>query len=149
MIKMKLCKKMSLFYQETLMTYCSRSNRYFRWFIIILGFISLCFVSAYKVRQRDVWKKQLHTINDVFDKDEINNYYLNSDRTDTEKTFIYLKGMIILIIIGIIFLGLKKGLMGISLGTFIGSCLGIWISICFPSIIYFLEFIFSGKIFSN
>ncbi|WP_341266510.1 hypothetical protein [Candidatus Phytoplasma fraxini] len=147
---MNLYKKTVLFFQEKLIPNCCRHNKYFRWFVIVLGIIIFCFVSAYNVggSTRDIWKNQLCTFSDVFDIKKIKEYYLNKDLNDTEKTIIYLKGMIIGILIFVIYCGFKKGLIGISLGFLVGACLGIWISIGCPSVIYFLEFFFSGKIFS-
>ncbi|MDV3170247.1 MAG: hypothetical protein Q8811_00510 [Candidatus Phytoplasma australasiaticum] len=41
-------------------------------------------------------------------------------------------------------MSLRRGLLGITLGTFIGAFLGLSVGMIYPSIIYFLELIYKG-----
>lgn len=154
---MNLYKKIILFFKEKIIPNCSNHNKYFRFVIIILGFLFFCLTASYEYKERKIWQDSnifrngdtLQKIKNIFDKGKIEKYQLEEKNYEGEKeqTFIIFKGMFIGIIIFSIMLGFKKGLAGISLGVFIGSFVGVWVSILFPSFVYFLEFIFAGKIF--
>lgn len=158
---MNLYKKIILFFKEKIIPNCSNHNKYFRFVIIILGFLFFCLTASYESKERKIWQDgnifrngdTLQKIKNIFDKGKIEKYQLEEkndegeNEGEKEQTFIILKGMFIGIIIFSIILGFKKGLVGISLGVFIGSFVGIWVSILIPSFVYFLEFIFAGKIF--
>ncbi|WP_284928392.1 hypothetical protein [Candidatus Phytoplasma sp. AldY-WA1] len=143
---MTLCKKLTLFFKDKIAPNCSHKNKYFRFLIIILGFIFFYFTASFNVKNREIWKNN-NGFKNVTEKIEKFQDQKNSDLEISEQSFINFKGMFIGIIIFVILLVFKKGFNGISLGTLIGACVGIWIAIGFPSIIYFLEFVFSGKIF--
>ncbi|MBS2126428.1 hypothetical protein J8J04_01860 ['Fragaria x ananassa' phyllody phytoplasma] len=44
-------------------------------------------------------------------------------------TYLYLTAMVSGMFLGGLILGLKKGAMGVSLGVFVGSALGLWLSL--------------------
>ncbi|WAN63415.1 hypothetical protein RS022_05510 [Candidatus Phytoplasma rubi] len=149
---MTLCKKLILFFKDKIVTNCSLKNKYFRFLIIILGFIFFYFTASFNVEKRTIWtdNNRFKNVSDIFKNTEKIEKFQdkkNENSEITEQSFINFKGMFIGIIIFIVLLVLKKGFNGISLGTLIGACVGIWIAIGIPSIIYFLEFFFSGKIF--
>ncbi|MDV3169188.1 MAG: hypothetical protein Q8796_02755, partial [Candidatus Phytoplasma australasiaticum] len=79
----------------------------------------------------------------VFDLHKIYQFQIN-DRQELEETIIFLKSMFLGIINGICFMSLRRGLLGITLGTFIGAFLGLSVGMIYPSIIYFLELIYKG-----
>ncbi len=150
---MTLCKKLTLFFKDKIAPNCSHKNKYFRFLIIILGFIFFYFTASFNVKNREIWTnhngfKNVNAL-DIFKNTETIEKFQDKPNTGeiSEQSFINFKGMFIGIIIFVILLVFKKGFNGISLGTLIGACVGIWIAIGFPSIIYFLEFVFSGKIF--
>jgi hypothetical protein len=163
---MTLCKKLTLFFKDKIAPNCSHKNKYFRFLIIILGFIFFYFTASFNVKNREIWTvddgfknvnaldifKNTKKIEEFQDKPNTGSKISEQNKPNTgseisEQSFINFKGMFIGIIIFVILLVFKKGFNGISLGTLIGACVGIWIAIGFPSIIYFLEFVFSGKIF--
>lgn len=149
---MTLCKKLTLFFKDKIAPNCSHKNKYFRFLIIILGFIFFYFTASFNVKNREIWADNdvFKNVSDIFkntEKIEKFQDQTNKGSKISEQSFINFKGMFIGIIIFVILLVFKKGFNGISLGTLIGACVGIWIAIGFPSIIYFLEFVFSGKIF--
>ncbi|AYJ01486.1 hypothetical protein CWO85_03210 [Candidatus Phytoplasma ziziphi] len=150
---MNLCKKLTLFFKDKIVPNCSRKNKYFRFLIIILGFIFFYFTVSFNVENRSIWKDNngFKDVSDIF-KDNTKKIEQHQDKKIdnseiSEQSFINFKGMFIGIIIFVVLFVLKKGFNGISLGTLVGACIGIWISIGIPSIVYFLEFVFSGKIF--
>ncbi|MGI3136425.1 MAG: hypothetical protein ACN23H_02490 [Candidatus Phytoplasma vitis] len=149
---MTLCKKLTLFFKDKIVPNCSLKNKYFRLLIIILGFIFFYFTASFNVEKRTIWTDNngFKNVSDIFKNTEKIEKFQdkkNNNSEITEQSFINFKGMFIGIIIFVVLLVLKKGFNGISLGTLIGACIGIWIAIGIPSIIYFLEFVFSGKIF--
>ncbi|MDO8168147.1 hypothetical protein [Candidatus Phytoplasma melaleucae] len=114
-------------------------SKFFAFIICIINIFFIFFIISCKIN-RDIYKNNKVHFSNVFNNKEIIELQTN-DITESEETVIGLKSMYIGIIICITFLGLKKGVFGITLGTFIGACLGIWLAILFPSIIYFMELI--------
>ncbi|MDV3168108.1 MAG: hypothetical protein Q8781_01620 [Candidatus Phytoplasma stylosanthis] len=148
---MNIYNKFILFFQKKNVFHLSKDNKYFRFFVIFLGFIGLLIIISFNLK-RDVYdKNEPITFKNVFQKSFIekkqNLHDSDFDSKKSEKTIVGLKAMWIGVIIFIIYLGLKKGLIGISLGTFIGACFGIWLFILYPSFFYFLELIYK-KIFN-
>ncbi|WCA22434.1 hypothetical protein [Candidatus Phytoplasma oryzae] len=121
-----------------------------KFIIIFLGILLLILCLSFNLK-RDIYKKNPnHYWSKLKYELKYNNDYIRYKipdikeiDIDNEIKFIGLKSMFLGIIICVILLSLKKGLsVSISLGTFLGSCVGIWIFILFPSFIYLLELLF-------
>ncbi|MBP3059460.1 hypothetical protein FEF22_001540 [Texas Phoenix palm phytoplasma] len=116
-------------------------KRYFYFFIFLINVLILYFIlNSFIERQIFSGINKIDFTN-VFNKEKIVNFQIN-DISGKEETIAGIKSMLLGVLFFINFFGLKQGLIGISLGTFIGSCLGIWISMLFPSFIYLFELIF-------
>lgn len=126
------------FFQKPLQNY-----KYFRLTFIFLSLIFLFGILSCNLQNREIFNDiNLTNVFEGFLKNDNQNEVLFSqfkDKQGIEQNFINIKAMLMGIIIGIAIFSIKKGGIGISLGTFIGGAIGIWIATSFPSIIYFLE----------
>ncbi|EMR14443.1 MULTISPECIES: hypothetical protein [Candidatus Phytoplasma] len=116
------------------------------WFIILIysvNFLGFLLIISWKLNNRTVYQYNQINFSNVFDIHKIYQFQIN-DRQELEETIIFLKSMFLGIINGIFFMSLRRGLLGITLGTFIGAFLGLSVGMIYPSIIYFLELIYKG-----
>ncbi|MCG3566684.1 MAG: hypothetical protein Q8897_01405 [Sweet potato little leaf phytoplasma] len=116
------------------------------WFIILIysvNFLGFLLIISWKLNNRTVYQYNQINFSNVFDLHKIYQFQIN-DRQELEETIIFLKSMFLGIINGICFMSLRRGLLGITLGTFIGAFLGLSVGMIYPSIIYFLELIYKG-----
>ncbi|WBL31380.1 hypothetical protein [Candidatus Phytoplasma sacchari] len=115
-------------------------------FIILLILIFLLSLSfnltrdIYKQNSNHGWENFKFDLK--YNVDYINYKFndIKESQIDNEIRFIGLKSMFLGIITCVILLSWKKNLIiGISLGVFLGACIGAWFFILTPSLIYFLE----------
>ncbi|MDO8059308.1 hypothetical protein OC683_01630 ['Crotalaria aegyptiaca' phytoplasma] len=117
-----------------------------KWVIIlfyILNILSFLLIISWKLNNRTVYINNQINFSNVLDSHQIHQYQIN-DPQELEETIIYLKSMFIFIIQGIFVFSSKKGFLGITLGTFVGSFVGLGLAMVYPSIIYLLELIYKG-----
>ncbi|MFR0367784.1 hypothetical protein [Candidatus Phytoplasma palmae] len=116
----------------------SFQKRYFYFFIFFINILVLYFIISSFI-ERPIFEgiDKIYFTN-VFDQKKIVDFQIN-DISGREETIAGIKSMLLGVLFFINFFAFKKGLMGISLGTLVGACLGIWISIIFPSFIYLFE----------
>jgi hypothetical protein len=147
---MNILNKLKIFFSYLKKIFSKNLNLFkkkSKFIIIFLGIIIFIFVlfsnldrNIYNSKKIYKWENFLSDLkyNKNFINYELEN--INEEEIENEKRFIGLKTMFLGIIICVIFFINKKSItVSISLGTFIGSCLGIWIFILFPSLVYFLE----------
>ncbi|MDV3167063.1 MAG: hypothetical protein Q8784_01350 [Vigna little leaf phytoplasma] len=139
--------KLNSFFRNIFLQKNLLKNKKFKFIIIFITIICLFGILSWRI-DRDCYKGANPISFDNVFKDFWKNYPENQilklqieDTKDEETTLIMIKAMFIGIIIGICICLLKKDLSNISLGTFLGSLIGIWIAIRFPNFIYFLELI--------
>ncbi|QTX03090.1 hypothetical protein LFWB_5240 [Candidatus Phytoplasma luffae] len=132
--------KSFLYFKEKIWSKCTVKNRYFVFGVISFSII-LCLIilNSHLGKERKFYSEGLIEFKDI-----LNSQFIKEKHTDIEEdiTIVGIKSMLIGIIVFVNLLGFKKGFSGVSLGTFVGAVIGVWIFILFPPLIYCLEFVF-------
>ncbi|WP_261974236.1 hypothetical protein [Poinsettia branch-inducing phytoplasma] len=114
-------------------------NKYFRLMMVLMSFIIISLIIVTKL-DRAVYQKNEINFDNFYKVYEVKKVQ-NEDRTGLEETTINLKSMFIGVIVFVCYFGLKKGAFGVTLGTFLGAILGVWLALLFPSFFYFFELV--------
>ncbi len=136
--KMTLMEKISFNFRKYFVNKSWRTNKYFRFIMILMSVIIISLIMATNLK-RDVYEKEPKITFDNFYKVSEVKEIQNKDLTGKEETTINLKAMFIGVIVFVCYFGLKKGAFGITLGSFLGATLGVWLALLFPSFFYFFE----------
>lgn len=135
--KMTLMEKISFNFRKYFVNKSWRTNKYFRFIMILMSVIIISLIMATNLK-RDVYKEQKITFKNFYEDSTVKKVQ-NEDLTGAEETTINLKAMFIGVIVFVCYFGLKKGAFGVTLGTFLGATLGVWLALLFPSFFYFFE----------
>ncbi|NWN45936.1 hypothetical protein HR065_02470 [Candidatus Phytoplasma pruni] len=134
---MTLMEKISFNFRKYFVNKSWRTNKYFRFIMILMSVIIISLIMATNLK-RDVYKEQKITFKNFYEDSTVKKVQ-NEDLTGAEETTINLKAMFIGVIVFVCYFGLKKGAFGVTLGTFLGATLGVWLALLFPSFFYFFE----------
>ncbi|WP_244948346.1 hypothetical protein [Candidatus Phytoplasma pruni] len=130
-------EKISFNFRKYFVNKSWRTNKYFRFIMILMSVIIISLIMATNLK-RDVYKEQKITFKNFYEDSTVKKVQ-NEDLTGAEETTINLKAMFIGVIVFVCYFGLKKGAFGVTLGTFLGATLGVWLALLFPSFFYFFE----------
>ncbi|MCQ9618789.1 hypothetical protein [Candidatus Phytoplasma pruni] len=136
---MTLMEKISFNFRKYFVNKSWRMNKYFRLMMVLMSFIIISLIIVTKL-DRAVYRKNEINFDNFYQVYEVKKVQ-NEDRTGLEETTINLKAMFIGIIVFVCYFGLKKGAFGVTLGTFLGAILGVWLALLFPSFFYFFELV--------
>ncbi|MFB5029759.1 MAG: hypothetical protein WJU30_00302 [Candidatus Phytoplasma pruni] len=136
---MTLMEKISFNFRKYFVHKSWRMNKYFRLMMVLMSFIIISLIIVTKM-DRAVYQKNEINFDNFYKVYEVKKVQ-NEDRTGLEETTINLKAMFIGVIVFVCYFGLKKGAFGVTLGTFLGAILGVWLALLFPSFFYFFELV--------
>lgn len=136
---MTLMEKISFNFRKYFVHKSWRMNKYFRLMMVLMSFIIISLIIVTKL-DRAVYQKNEINFDNFYKVYEVKKVQ-NEDRTGLEETTINLKAMFIGVIVFVCYFGLKKGAFGVTLGTFLGAILGVWLALLFPSFFYFFELV--------
>jgi uncharacterized membrane protein len=141
---MILIEKISFNFRKYFTDKSWRTNKYFRLIVILMSFFIISLIISAKLN-RDVYQNKKITFQNFYKVSEVTKIQ-KQDLSGLEETIINLKAMYIGVIIFVCYFGFKKGTFGVTLGTFIGATLGVWLALLFPSFFYFFELVWKSII---
>ncbi|WP_235728173.1 hypothetical protein [Italian clover phyllody phytoplasma] len=134
---MTLMEKISFNFRKYFVNKSWRTNKNVRLMMVLMSFIIISLIIVTKL-DRAVYRKNEINFDNFYQVSEVKKVQ-KEDLTGSEETTINLKAMFIGVIVLVCYFGLKKGAFGVTLGTFLGAILGVWLALLFPSFFYFFE----------